>query len=241
MDFPRPPWSDVAASLDRYSPFAAEMAAREWIDEFLPAVTRREKGRLALPDQAVYQRRLDVILRRELGAWYGHGRWRVGNESFGGCFCHGFLREYAAEPRAAGVRRAARWISDELDAMARCLGSLRTAFALSDGGADPAERAVRLSLAIDHVIDVVHDATGAAGEWHPFVCDGVAWLFEHRGVERPDALAALAGQMLAPLCAGPGAPPGARHRACDDLAGTAVLASLAPPAVTRALWRGETA
>ena len=113
--------------------------------------------------------------------------------------------------------------------------------ALSDGGADPAERAVRLSLAIDHVIDVVHDATGAAGEWHPFVCDGVAWLFEHRGVERPDALAALAGQMLAPLCAGPGAPPGARHRACDDLAGTAVLASLAPPAVTRALWRGETA
>jgi hypothetical protein len=227
MDLPRPLWRDLVASLQRYSPLAAEVAARDWIDEFLPAVRRGEKGRLWLPDQDLYQRRLDVILRRELGAWYGHGRWRVGNESFGGCFCHGFLREYATGARVDGVRRAARWVSDELDAMARCLGALGQAFTLFDGGGDPAERAVRLSLAIEHVIDAVHDGTAGAGAWDAYVCDAVAWLFEHHGIAQPRALVDMVGQTLGPLCDGPDAPPPPeRHRACDDLASAVVLATL---------------
>jgi hypothetical protein len=227
MDCPRPRWTDVVASLEAYRPAAAEAAARDWIDEFLPPVERRERGRLSLPQQGLYQRRLDVILRRELGAWYGHGGWRVGNESFGGCFCHGFVRELSTTPRPDGVRRAARWVVDELDAMARCLRALAMAFTLFDGGDDPAERAVHLSLAIDHVIDTVHDATASTGPWHRYVVDGVAWLFEHHGIEQPRALVDMVGKTLEPLCSGPEAPTlDDRHRACDDLAGAVVLATL---------------
>jgi hypothetical protein len=226
MDCPRPRWTDVVASLGAYSPTAAEAAARDWIDEFLPPV-ERQRGRVSLPQQGLYQRRLDVILRRELGAWYGHGGWRVGNESFGGCFCHGFVRELSTTPRPEGVRRAARWVVDELDAMARCLRSLAMAFTLFDGGDDPAERAVHLSLAIDHVIDTVHGATASTGRWHLYVIDGVAWLFEHHGIEQPRALVDMVGKTLEPLCSGPEAPTlDDRHRACDDLAGAVVLATL---------------
>ncbi len=86
---------------------------------------------------------------------------------------------------------------------------------------------MRLSLAIDHVIDAVHDGTAGHRPWDAYVCDGVAWLFEHHRIEQPRALVDMVGQTLGDLCSGAEPPPlDDRHRACDDLAGAVVLASL---------------
>lgn len=226
IDDPRPRWSEVESALARYSPGLLEVRLRQWMEEFLPRPVQKAKGRYELPDLELYQRRIDLLLSREVGAWYGHRAWRAGNESFGGCFCHSFVHELASEARPEGVRRAAAWVTTEVGALARCLREFGQIYAQFPRGGDPGERAVALSFAIDQVFQVVIDATSCVGVWQPYVADGVAWLFDQRGFEVPAVLMDSIDYSVDALCADATAPPPReRWRLCDDLAGIVVLAS----------------
>ncbi len=222
----RPPWRDVATSLDRYDRGALHHAVREWIDEFLPRNVPRRKGRAELRDLAVYQRRLDLVVSRAAGVWYGCRGWRVGNESFGGCFCHSFLSEYTAAPRGEGVLRATEWVVAEVDVMVRCLRDFDLAYRLFGMPADPGDRAAALAAAVDRVFEAVASATACNAAWHRYVVDGVAWLLDHHAIEAPPVLGALIDASVSASCADfiP-APARERYRLCDDLAAVFVTAS----------------
>jgi hypothetical protein len=225
-DRPRPSWADVEASLDRYDARALDAAVRAWIDEFMPRNIPWKKGRAELRDVAVYQRRLDLVLARHLGPWYGHRGWRVSNESFGGCFCHSFLGEYASNPRVDGVARATAWVLAEVTALTRCLREFSLVFRQFGHPHDPGDRAVSLAATIDQVFDAVIDGTACTGAWHRYVVDGVVWLVDHRSIEAPPVLEALVDASVSASCEDylP-VSKGVRYRLCDDLSTVLVLAS----------------
>lgn len=221
----RPPWRDVTASLDRYDERAARAAVTEWIDEFMPRHIPRVKGRAVLRDAGTWHRRLDHVLARAVGPWYGVGAWRVGNESFGGCFCHSFVSEYVTEPRREGVRRGAAWVLSEVDAMRACLREFGLVFAQFDDPRDPGDRAAAMSATLGQLFDTVAERTSCNSAWHRYVVDGVAWLLDARSIESPPVLHALIEASIAGECSDflP-VPRLARNRLCCDLATVFVVA-----------------
>lgn len=226
-DRPRPAWREVDEALARYDRAALWSRVHEWMDEFLPRRIVRVKGQVQMADLPTYQRRLDLLLTRSLGAFYGYRGWRVANETFGGCFCHSFLHEYGVEPRVDGVERAASWVLDETDALVRCLREFAFAFREVPLSDDPGDRAASMSLAIDRVFTAVIDASACNAAWPRYVSDGVLWLFDHRSIETPPVLVDLVDDSVSALCDEPTAPAHeARFRLCDDLAAVAVFASL---------------
>lgn len=225
-DRQRPSWRDIESSLERYDARVLGDAVREWIDEFMPRNIPRNKGRPELRDVAVYQRRLDLVVGRHAGVWYGHRAWRVSNESFGGCFCHSFLGEYVASPRAEGVLRATDWVLAEVEALRRCLREFAAIYRQFGFPEDPGDRAVALAASIDQLFDAVIDGTACNGSWHRYVVDGIAWLIEERAIESPPVLEALIEAVVMSECSDYLPTPSAtRYRLCDDLSTVLVLAS----------------
>lgn len=225
-DRQRPSWRDIESSLERYDARVLGDGVREWIDEFMPRNIPRNKGRLELRDVAVYQRRLDLVVSRHAGAWYGHRAWRVSNESFGGCFCHSFLGEYVGSPRADGVLRATDWVLAEVEALRRCLREFAAIYRQFGYPEDPGDRAIALAASIDQLFDAVIDGTACNGAWHRYVVDGIAWLIEERSIESPPVLEALIEAAVTAECSDYLPTPSAtRYRLCDDLSTVLVLAS----------------
>lgn len=222
----RPLWRDVEASLDPTRIDALRGAVRDWIDEFMPRNIPLRKGRAELRDVAIYQRRLDFVIARHLGPWYGHRGWRIANESFGGCFCHSFLGEYVGPSRADGVERATQWVVAEVGALTRCLREFSYAFQLFGHPPDPGDRAAAIATTLDHLFEAVIDGTACNGPWHHYVVDGIGWLTDVREIEHPPVLEALIEATVASSCGDfiP-TPRSERYRLCDDLSTVLVLAS----------------
>ncbi len=223
----RLPWERVERAVRAFAPAALEARVHEWIDEFAPPDLPRVKGRPVLPDLGTWRRRVDLTVGRGAGEWYGRGPWRVGNETTGACLCHGFAFELATTPRSLGVARATAWVLDEVQALARYLRALSAAFELVEVGRAPEERAVRLSLALSHALEVTVEHTACAGAWAPFALDAVAWTLDRHGVVAPPVLRALVEATVTPLCEPSRTPPRARvDRLFDDLAAVVVHGGL---------------
>ncbi len=238
----RPPWRDVEASLDLTQISVLRDAVRDWIDEFMPRNIPLRKGRAELRDVAIYQRRLDFVVARHVGPWYGHGGWRVANESFGGCFCHSFLGEYVTPSRSDGVERATEWVVAEVGALTRCLREFSLAFRLFGNPLDPGDRAAAFATTLDHLFEAVIDGTACNGPWHRYVVDGIGWLTDARGIERPPVLEALIDETVTSSCGDylP-MPRSERYRLCSDLSTVLVLASQEAPRSGAALKPLESA
>ncbi len=219
-------WRDIEAALPRYDAAVLHDRVHAWIDEFMPRNVPRRKGRSELRDMAVYQRRIDLVIGRELAPWYGFRGWRIGNESFGGCFCHSFLTEYAVEPHREAVNRATAWVLAEVDVMARCLrnfGQVYGQFGLPD---DPGDRAIAFASTLDQLFDVVSEATACNAAWHRYLVDGIGWLLDARGIETPPVLESLIDASVSAVCCDfLHAPRDDRYRLCNDLSTVFVLAS----------------
>lgn len=222
-----PPWRDVLASLRAYRPEAVGETVRAWLEEFAPRNIRRVRGRYELPDAALWQRRIDLVLARAVTPWYGRRGWRVAGDSFGSCVCHSLAAELAVTPRATAIRHGTEWVLRELAPLVRCLRAFESVYALSRWPEDADERAVGVALSIGHVLDAVLEHSSAAGPWQTYATDGVLWLLDHHRLPRPPVLVDLVAQTVEGLGAVALAPGDAeRHRACDDLAATVTFAAM---------------
>jgi hypothetical protein len=220
---PRPAWQTIENSLASVDLRSLEQAVADWLDEFMPRVIPRKKGRPELRDLAMYQRRLDLVVSRHLGLWYGWHGWRIANESFGGCFCHAFLSEFCAEPRQDGVQRAAVWVVAEVRTMLQCLRDFQFYFSLFQPSKDPGDCASAMSATMGHVFETVITATACNAQWGRFVTDGCLWMLDDCAVESSATLDSIFGEAIQGLCSEPLQPsPEARYRLCDDLAAVVV-------------------
>ena len=117
---------------------------------------------------SAWQREVELLLQQELGAWYGSASWHVGFESFGGCWCHSFVRALAESPE-----QGADWVLDELQALLDCVRAFEAIF--DEKRRDP-------TFGWDHAIEgiyaVVLDKTGCNESWYGYLEHGLCWLFE---------------------------------------------------------------
>jgi hypothetical protein len=214
----RPHWKLTRDALCLYDRARVESRLCEWIDEFMPRAQVPLKGKPELPELALYQRRIDLLLSRMLPPWYGHDGWRIAQESFGGCMCHSFLNEYVSENRVDGVARGAAWVCTEVDALLGCLREFDQLFAMFEFSHDPGDRAASVATVIDQVFSIVGERTNYNGAWQRYVIDGVRWLFDGLALDAPPVLVALVETTVNGLSDACVAPPLAeRYRLSQDL------------------------
>jgi hypothetical protein len=103
--------------------------------------------------------------------WYGRRGWRVGNETFGGCFCHSLPGALSAGPR-----EGAKWVTTELEHMLSALRQWAPHIARVEQCESRAERPMVAHEATLAMIDVMIDSGWLSESWYGFVDDGVRWM-----------------------------------------------------------------
>lgn len=160
-DYAPPPWVSVCADVARFDREAlqravAETLARDPSDEALWAATR-----------AV------------VGPWFGMQCWWIGNESFGGCWCHSPM---VALRRGGRGRAAARdWVVQEVVLLVDAVRALGPLFEALREEPDTARAIVR---GFDGLVDEMAERTQCNESWYRFVVACVPWLFDALGVPR---------------------------------------------------------
>jgi hypothetical protein len=132
------------------------------------------KPRWALSEGAEYTRVRDPLnerLRALFPNWYGRDVWYVGNETFGGCFCHSL-----PSALTSGHSAGADWVVTEIESMLTVL----RAWAPIIEHAEFAEKSARTksiaSKSVLAMIDVMIDHGFLSESWYRYVDDGVRWL-----------------------------------------------------------------
>lgn len=101
---------------------------------------------------------------------YGRRQWRVGNETFGGCFCHAF-----PEALSRGSAAGAQWVAGELELMLSALRAWGPIIEQVDGATDKARAAREGATAI---VDVMIDHGWISESWYGLASDGVRWMVQ---------------------------------------------------------------
>lgn len=114
---------------------------------------------------------LTVRLRAEFPRWYARGGWFVGNETFGGCFCHSL-----PSALTSGASAGADWVVNEVEQMLTLLREWaplieRVEFAKNSDDKLELARASVLAM-----VDAMIDHGWVSESWYRYVDDGVRWM-----------------------------------------------------------------
>lgn len=165
--------SDVFAALEREhgSLIVSEKPRTDGKGQKLPAVVRW--GGKQSERSEIARAPLTAKLVSMFPHWYGRGRWYVGNETFGGCFCHGLPIALVSGPGSG-----AKWVVSEVSAMLSALQQWAPHIDRVEHCENHAERAVLAHDATIAMIDVMIDSNWISESWYGFVDDGVRWMLQ---------------------------------------------------------------
>lgn len=160
-DYTPPPWVAVHADVVRFD----HKALRRAVEETLA----RDPS-----DEALW-----AATRAVVGPWFGMECWWIGNESFGGCWCHSPM----ATLRKSGRGRAAArdWVVQEVVLLVDAVRALGPLFEALREEPDTARAIVR---GFDGLVDEMAERTQCNESWYRFVVACVPWLFDALGVPR---------------------------------------------------------
>lgn len=148
-----------------------EKARKSKSDQSLPSVVRwggknGESGSLV-------RLALTAKLQATFPNWYGRSGWYIGNETFGGCFCHSLPSELAK-----GSGPGAQWVVGEIRRMLSALEQWAPHIERVEHCPNRAERPVFAHDATLAMIDVMIDSGWLSESWYSFVDDGVKWMLQ---------------------------------------------------------------
>jgi hypothetical protein len=110
-------------------------------------------------------------LRELFPHWYDRGGWRVGNETFGGCWCHSLPTALTSGPAAA-----AAWIDAEVATMLRALRGFAPHIERVEHWSERATRVLAAHEAVGHLVNVMVENDWLSESWYRFADDGVRWM-----------------------------------------------------------------
>ncbi len=185
------PWDLVWSDVCRYDRDAARDASRMVFEDLLRvhgplAVSSKPKTRggeklppvvqwagkdyqLSNSTREALTNRLRVLLPH----WYGRDRWAVGNETFGGCWCHSLPKALTS-----GAEAGAEWVVTELDPMVSAMREWAAIIERVVTITDRAERVLVVHEATSAIIDVMIDRQWLSESWYSYADDGVQWMLQ---------------------------------------------------------------